>query len=135
MASTVSKLYSEMTPLERIQDRIARNKRIDQAFAGKAGLNLRGVVARLDAQKQRATYGAVAGLVGVLPRGLMGRRPKGIEYSWVVAGTTAKGLRRGRPTGYTIDQIHPDCYRQIRAGDDNIIDSPEALREWFNRKP
>jgi hypothetical protein len=38
---------------------------------GKAGLSLEGIIARLDAGRQRATYGAVAKLVGVLPRSVM----------------------------------------------------------------
>ena len=131
----MAKSYSDMTPAERILDRIAKNRRIEEsAFSGKAGLSLDGIVHQLDAQKQRATYGAVAGLVGVLPRGLMGGRPKTPTYSWVVAATDGAESRRGFPTGYSLNQIHPDCYRQICEGDDNIIDSADVLREWLRRK-
>src|SRR4051794_27663471 len=100
-----------MTPSERLADRIAKNRQIEQGLlSGGAGLSLNGIIARLDAKKQRATYGAVAELVGVLPRGLMSGRPKSYRDSWVVAG---HGSRRGWPTGYTKNQIHPACYRQI----------------------
>ena len=75
----MSKSYHEMSPSERITDRIARNRRIEESLLyGKSGLTLDGIVARLDVRKQRATYGAVAELVGVLPRGLMNGRPNGL---------------------------------------------------------
>lgn len=54
----------------------------------------------LDAKKQRATYGAVAGVLGGIPQGvssLLGpRRPLA---SWVVSAAT------GMPTGYTPDEL------------------------------
>jgi hypothetical protein len=128
----VSKPYYEMTPSERLADRIAKNRRLEQGLrSGKAGLSLDGIIDRLDARKQRATYGAVAELVGVLPRGLMSGRPNSLRDSWVVAGKTRPNSRRGWPTGYTKKQIHPDCYRQIRDGVRNIIDTGEALKEWI----
>jgi hypothetical protein len=88
---------------------------------------------RLIARKQRATYKAVAELGGVLPRGLMSGRPKTPINSWVVAASNGAESRRGSPTGYSVNQIHPDCYRQICAGDDNIIDSADVLRAWIRR--
>jgi len=130
----MAKPYSEMSPAERIRDRISKNRRIEESvFSGKAGLSLDGIVHQLDAHKQRATYGAVAELVGVLPRGLMGGRPKTPKYSWVVAANSGTESRRGFPTGYSVNQIHPDCYRQICEGDDNIIDSADVLREWLRQ--
>src|SRR5258708_4879624 len=85
-------------------------------------LDLDAVVAQLDKRKRRATYGAVAGLVGGLPRGLMAGRPKNHFYSWVVAKTSGGESRRGWPTGYSSEQIHPDCLRQIHQGSDDIIE-------------
>jgi hypothetical protein len=121
-----------MTAAERIRDRIAKNHRIEESvFSGNAGLSLEGIVHQLDAHKQRATYGAVAELVGVLPRGLMSGRPKTPRYSWVVAASSGTVSRRSFPTGYSNDQMHPECYRQIREGDDHIIDSADVLREWL----
>jgi len=130
----MAKSYSDMTPAERIRDRIAKNRRIEESvFSGSAGPSLDGIVQQLDAHRQRATYGAVAELVGVLPRGLMSGRPKTPRYSWVVAATSGAESRRGFPTGYSVNQIHPDCYRQICEGDDNVIDSADVLREWLSR--
>jgi hypothetical protein len=130
----MEKSYSDMTPAERIRDRIAKNRRIEESvFPGSAGPSLDGIVQKLDAHKQRATYGAVAELMGVLPRGLMSGRPKTTRYSWVVAATSGSESRRGFPTGYSVNQMHPDCDRQIREGDDNVIESADFLREWLNR--
>ncbi len=91
-------------------------------------MDLDNIVAKLNERKQRATYGAVAGLVGVLPRGLMAGRPRNHKYSWVVAAT---GGRRGWPTGYTSDQIHPDCLRQICDRLVNVIEDSATLRRWL----
>jgi hypothetical protein len=130
----MAKSYSDMTPAERISDRIAKNRQIEEAvFSGGAGLSLDGIVHQLNAHKQRATYGAVAELVGVLARGLMSGRPKTPRYSWVVAATSGSESRRGFPTGYSVNQIHPDCYRQICEGNDNVIDSADLLRDWLSR--
>lgn len=129
----MGKAYGEMNASERIADRIAKNRRIEQALvSGAAGPSLDGIVARLDARKQRATYGAVAALVGVLPRGLMSGRAKSPQYSWIVAASNGQGSRRGWPTGYTKNQIHPDCYRQIMEGVDDVIDDSESLRQLLS---
>ena len=131
----MAKPYSEMTPAERVGDRIAKNRRIEESvFSGHAGLSLDGIVHQLDTHKQRATYSAVAELVGVLPRGLMSGRSKTPRYSWVVAATSGTESRRGFPTGYSVNQLDPDCYRQICEGDDDIIDSADVLREWLSRR-
>jgi len=58
----------------------------------------------------------------------MGGRTKSTEYSWVVAAT---GPGRGWPTDYREDQIHPECLRQIRSGQDNIVEDAESLRRWL----
>jgi hypothetical protein len=92
-------------------------------------VDLDDIVAKLNERKQRATYGAVAGILGVLPRGLMGGRQRNQKYSWVVAKT---GSGRGRPTGYTNEQIHPDCLRQIRDRLDNLIEDSARLRRWLS---
>jgi hypothetical protein len=91
-------------------------------------VDLEDVIAQLNERKQRVTYGAVAGILGVLPRGVMAGRQRDRKYSWVVAAT---GSLRGRPTGYTDDQIHPDCLRQIRQRLDNVIEDQEELRRWL----
>ena len=122
-----------MNEAERLKDRIAKNRRTEKRMvSGGYGLSLDGIVAQLNARKQRATYGAVASLVGVLPRGLMSGRKKCEADSWVVAATRSEGSRRGWPTGYSDNQIHPDCYRQICEASDNIIDDAEDLRQWLS---
>jgi len=131
----MEKLYSEMTPDERRRDRIAKNPRIKQSVpSDNPGLSLDGIVNRLDAYKQRATYQAVADLVGVPPRGLMRGRSRSPKYSWVVAAANGSDSRRGFPTGYSVNQIHPDCYRQVSQGTDDIIDSAETLKEWLDQR-
>jgi hypothetical protein len=120
------------TPAE-IADRIAKNRIIEQRLA----LTLNGIVARLDAHKQRATYAAVAGVVGGTPLELMRHRTKCPSDSWIVAGKNraagTKGeAKRGWPTGYSTHQIHPDCYRQASEGTANIIETPDALKLWLS---
>lgn len=133
MTSGDDKPYSQMTQAERTADRIAKNRRIDESIlSGKGGLSLAGIVDKLSAAKQRATYGAVAELVGVLPRGLMTGRTKNARYSWVVAGTNEAGARDGWPTGYTLNQMDPECVAQIRAGSGNVIRSGQELRKWLD---
>ena len=93
---------------------------------GECSVDLDDIVTKLNERKQRATYGAVAGIVGGLPRGLMAGRQRNHKYSWVVA------KQGSRPTGYTNEQIHPDCLRQIRDGLDNVIEDSARLRRWLS---
>ena len=79
-------------------------------------MNLEEIVNELNERKQRATYGAIAGIHGVSSRGLMAGRPRNPTYCWVVA---ASGPGRGWPTDYTFEQTHPDCLQQIRSGFEN----------------
>jgi dihydrofolate reductase len=70
----------------------------------------------LDEQRLRATYGAVAEVLGV-PARTMGRRlgARRHEASWVV------NARSGRPTGYADHELHPQLLSNpelIRSGDD-----------------
>jgi hypothetical protein len=126
----VSKPYHQMSPSERLADRIAKNRQIEASVHARQGLSLDGIVAQLNARKQRATYAAVAFLVGALPRGLMSGRPRSYADSWIVA---ASGPAPGWPTGYAVHQIDPDCYRQICEGRGTIIEDPKKLREWLSR--
>lgn len=129
----MSRAYSEMSPSERIADRIARNRRIEQSvLSGASGLSLEGIVVRLNERQRRATYGAVAELVGVLPRGLMSGRPKDFRNSWIVAASNGQESRRGWPTGYSKNQIHPECHRQIIDCPGDVIEDAESLRKWLS---
>ena len=59
------------------------------------------IVDQLDHHGQRATYGAVARLLGHSPRSLLKGRDRGRRFSWIVNRET------GLPTGYSDDQIDP----------------------------
>ena len=52
------------------------------------------ILDELDAARQRATYGAVAAVVGASPRALMAGRERNQRHSWVV------NLKSGLPTDY-----------------------------------
>ena len=90
-------------------------------------MRLDDIVAQLNERRQRATYGAVAALVGVRPRWLMRGREdmKCHAYWWVVAKKT------GSPTGYAECQIHPECLSQIRRRLRNIIEDGDSLKRWL----
>lgn len=81
------------------------------------------IIARLARHRQRATYGALAGVVGGLPRSVMSGLPKTRENSWIVAAAT------GLPTGYTAGEMAPELSWR-----DEIIATPDALRAWL-REP
>jgi hypothetical protein len=92
-----------------------------------AAASLTEIVLFLNAEKIRATYGAVAELVGGIPQsigarlgGLAGRRR---EASWVVNAKT------GKPTGYLPEHRHPALTSSkdiITSGDD----LQRRLAEW-----
>ena len=83
-------------------------------------LSLDQIVELLDQHGQRATYGAVARLVGHSPRSLLKGRDRGRRYSWIVNRET------GLPTGYQEDQIDP---RLRESGP--VIVSDDELRIWL----
>jgi len=61
------------------------------------------VIRFLNDHKIRATYGAVAELLGVLPISMGARLgPHTPEASWIVSADT------GYPTGYSPTEVHPD---------------------------
>jgi hypothetical protein len=84
------------------------------------GLTLDDIVERLERHRQRATYGAVAGLLGRQPLTLFNGYPFSPRNSWVVASGN------GRPTNYHPSQFHPDLFRNS-----HVIRSSEELRAWL----
>ena len=78
------------------------------------------VIARLAKHRQRATYGALAGLTGVTAIGIMIGLPKDKQNSWVVAKTS------GLPTGYRTEEIDPRL-----ASSPKVIESAEELSKWL----
>lgn len=81
---------------------------------------LNSILGELDSFHQRATYGAVAALVNSSPRSLMSGRPRDPGSSWIVS------RKDGLPTGYEAGRTHPDIL-----GREQILDTPEALRNWL----
>jgi hypothetical protein len=128
----VIKPYHEMTAAERLAARIAKNRDLEQRTKRQPPerRSLDEIVAQLNSRHRRASYGAVAGIVGGVARGLMNGRTKCHEYSWVVASS---GPGRGWPTDYRENEVHPDCLRQIRSAPDNIIEDAESLRIWLQQ--
>ncbi len=88
-----------------------------------ASLRLGIILRELNAAKQRATYGAVGGLLGQLPRSVMGKLPRVPKYSWVVLANTHE------PSGYSRAQMDPDL--KINA---HVITNAAELRSWLDRR-
>jgi len=79
------------------------------------------IVDQLDTHAQRATYGAVARLLGHSPRSLLKGRERARRFSWIVNRDT------GKPTGYADDQIDP---RISTSG--TVIDDYSELERWLS---
>jgi hypothetical protein len=74
----------------------------------------------LEREQQRATYGAVAALLGKAPRTLMMGRQRDARHSWVVS------RKSGTPTGYDPTLMHPALLTH-----DHIIETREELERWL----
>jgi len=86
--------------------------------------SLDSIVDKLNLHKQRATYGAVAGVLGKQPRSLMNGYEKCPRYSWIVSEKT------DRPTDYAVEQLHPDLYSKTFT-----IKTSKKLLEWLMKNP
>lgn len=78
------------------------------------------IISALDANHQRATYGAVAALVDASPRSLMRGRAREQRNSWIVSNST------GAPSGYPAEEIHPDLKQR-----DTVLRTREELETWL----
>jgi hypothetical protein len=74
----------------------------------------------LDKGHQRATYGAVAGILGKSPRTLMHGCDRDRRHSWIV------NRKNGEPTGYTPEQLHPDLRERPE-----VFETKEELGRWL----
>jgi hypothetical protein len=78
------------------------------------------IVSLLDKHHQRATYGAVAGLLEKAPRSLMQGRKRDWRNSWIVNGET------GLPGEYPEPMIHPAIRERAM-----ILADPDSLARWL----
>jgi hypothetical protein len=79
------------------------------------------IVGTLARYHQRATYGAVAALLGTSPRSVMRGCNRDWLHSWVV------NQKDGLPSEYHALQIDPHIRERER-----ILTTPEELREWLS---
>jgi len=96
-------------------------------------MDLDQIIALLAARQQRATYGAVAGLLRVAPKGLMQHRQHSNDDSWIVSADTvvARDARQGWPTGYIDGDIDPNCLVQCQQGFEGVIDNTTELQNFL----
>jgi hypothetical protein len=78
------------------------------------------VLDALDRNHQRATYGAVAAVLGDAPRTLMKGRARDQRHSWVVSS------QNNEPTGYTPDQTHPALREH-----EQVLKTKDELERWL----
>jgi len=86
------------------------------------GQDIDRIVALLERHSQRATYGAVAGVLGRNPRSLMQGREKCPRNSWVVSGATHF------PTGYASREMHPQLGNNTA-----VLTSTNDLAAWIRK--
>ena len=79
------------------------------------------IIERLAKHRQRATYGALAGMVGRQAIGVMNGLPKDKKNSWIVA------KKNGLPTGFNDEDIDPHLANSV-----NLIKSTDELAAWLN---
>ena len=81
---------------------------------------LASIVAMLDQHSQRATYGAVGGVVGLPAQSVMQGELKSHRNAWVVAA------KNGEPTGYDKEAWPPLLKKNTE-----VICSHVALAAWL----
>lgn len=86
--------------------------------------HLASVIAVLERRSQRATYGAVGGIVDLPAQSVMHGEAKSHRNSWVVSA------KSGVPSGYTKDEWSPALKKNHE-----IIRSQAALAEWLKSQP
>lgn len=83
-------------------------------------LSIDSILDQLDRFHQRATYGAVALVVGSSARSLMSGRTRDAKSSWIVS------QKDGLPTGYAADQVHSEIHARAE-----ILNNVDHLRIWL----
>jgi hypothetical protein len=82
--------------------------------------HLAAVLAALDRGRQRATYAAVGGVVGLPAQSVMQGQPKTAMNSWVVSKD------KQVPTGYAASEYHPHLTASAK-----VIETAQELRAWL----
>lgn len=85
--------------------------------------SLDNILSTLNQHRQRATYGAVAALVGQTPRQVMRDKPRARNNSWIVSKTS------GRPTGYADADLHPEL-----TANETVLATREELSDWLDSR-
>ena len=89
---------------------------------------------RLQKYRQRTTYEAVGGLVGLRGRGFgyyMSQLKPNHTNSWVVNKITTKKAKRGYPSNYPPSQLDPN----LATSGNPIIEDTATLRKWMRTHP
>ena len=86
-------------------------------------MDLDAIVTCLAHHRQRATYGAVASLVSVIPLVVMKGRPRNHLNSWVVAQEDHE------PTDYTIAEKDPDLRLSPF-----VIEDQTVVQRWLSSR-
>lgn len=81
------------------------------------------VVATLERYSQRATYGAVGGIVGLPAQSVMQGEAKNHRNSWVVS------IQKGEPSGYSEKDWAP-----LLKANPEVIQSPIELAKWLKAR-
>ena len=81
------------------------------------------ILDELNAARQRATYGAVAAVVGASARALMSGRQRNQRHSWIV------NQRSGQPTEYADEQLHP-----VLSTNPLVIETCDELAAWLSSR-
>jgi hypothetical protein len=78
------------------------------------------ILSQLQRFRQRATYGAVAGVLSRAARNLMEGRSRETSDSWIVSA------KDGKPTGYAPEQMDPELESRER-----ILRTTSELEAWL----
>jgi len=85
-------------------------------------MDLKDILDLLNSFKQRATYGAIAKILGTSARSLMSPYPRKPRYSFVVRKNTHL------PTGYVATEMHSNLLDRP-----HVLDDEQSLRAWLRR--
>jgi hypothetical protein len=78
------------------------------------------IVDRLNERRQRATYGALAGVLDRPAAFVMGGHPRDVRHSWIVNARTL------RPTGFREEDIHPELSQHAQ-----VLTNVASLLAWL----